>query len=375
MRILFTTAALSGHFFPLVPLAWACRTLGHDILIATTADFVPTALRSGLAVTACGPRADFTGFADNRSVTHSPAEQRYAHGRVFGRIAARNLADLTCLVDGWRPDLVVSERAEFAGPIVAAARELPGVELQWGVAELEEYRLGAGAELDPDLTRLGLDRLPDPVQVLNPWPPSLRLSHTVGHQSMRFVPYNGDARVPEWALGPRERPRICLTLGTLLPRLGVEGLPEVVLPILDSLARLDVELVVAVDDEVAEAWPPLPRAVRQAGRMPLSEVLTACDLAIHHGGQGTALTALEAGRPQLVLPQFDDQLDNADAVVKAGAGLRLASHEMNPPTVARCCRELLHASTFGDAAANIADEIAAQPSPAEIGHLLERLAG
>src|SRR5947207_431047 len=34
MRILFSTVALPGHFYPLVPLAWACRSLGHDVLVA-----------------------------------------------------------------------------------------------------------------------------------------------------------------------------------------------------------------------------------------------------------------------------------------------------------------------------------------------------
>ena len=42
MRILFTTAPLSGHYFPLVPLAWACRSIGHEVLVATSGHYVGT---------------------------------------------------------------------------------------------------------------------------------------------------------------------------------------------------------------------------------------------------------------------------------------------------------------------------------------------
>jgi UDP:flavonoid glycosyltransferase YjiC (YdhE family) len=380
VRILFTNVAMSGHLFPLVPLAWACRTLGHDVLVATSENFVPAVLRAGLPAVACGPAA---GVIDLRAAgvvdptadgpLTSEEEQRYAHGRAFGRIARRNLPGISALVESWRPQLIVSERAEFAGPVAAAAAGIPHVELHWGIAPLTEYGPAAVAELATEPLAAGLDGLPTPAMVLNPWPPSLRLTHTLEHHNMRYVPYNGDAHVPHWALEPRDRPRICLTLGTVLPHLGADGVTKIVLPVLDRLARLDVELVVAVDDEVAAGWPALPDAVRHAGRMPLSHVLKACDIAINHGGQGTALTALEAGTPQLVLPQFDDQFDNADAVVKAGAGLALLPQEISPSSVTQCCLEILDLERYRETAADVAAEIAAQPSASDVVEILETL--
>ena len=47
MRILFTTAAFSGHFHPLVPIARAAVTAGHDVAFACAASFVPTVARAG----------------------------------------------------------------------------------------------------------------------------------------------------------------------------------------------------------------------------------------------------------------------------------------------------------------------------------------
>jgi UDP:flavonoid glycosyltransferase YjiC (YdhE family) len=209
---------------------------------------------------------------------------------------------------------------------------------------------------------------------LNPWPPSLRRPYARGHQNMRSLTYNGTAKVPAWVWAPRDRPRVCLTLGTVLPWLSAAGRAEAVLPLLRAVAELGVELVVAMDDRVAASWPALPDAVRHAGRLPLSQVLPTCDVAIHHGGQGTSLTALETGRPQLVLPQFDDQFDNAEAVARAGAGTVLLPEQNAPRAVAEHCAELLDDPTYGLAAARTAGEISAQPAPLDLVTLLEATA-
>jgi UDP:flavonoid glycosyltransferase YjiC (YdhE family) len=187
---------------------------------------------------------------------------------------------------------------------------------------------------------------------------------------MRHVPYNGDSPVPSWLWEPRTKPRICFTMGTVLPHLEPERAGDAVLPVLHRLAELDAEVVVAVDDKVAAGWTDLPPAIRHRGRMPLSLVLPTCVVAIHHGGHGTALTALDAGVSQLVLPVFDDQLDNADAVVRSGAGLRLSADEVSPASVADRCATLIGDSGFRADAAVVAAEMASQPAPVETARRL-----
>lgn len=364
MRVLFTTVALPGHFLPLVPLAWAFRSFGHEVLVAASEEFVPTVLRTGVPVASCGPLPDFVDLLD--SPEENADESRHARGRAFGRIAALALPKVRTLIESWRPDLVISERAEFAGPLAAAALDVPRVEYQWGVAALDEYSEGAAAELGVEL--------PEPAMVLNPWPPSLRLAHAAGQQSVRYVPFNGDALLPDWVLEPRQRPRICLTLGTLLPRFGADRAHEFLLPIVERLAVLGAELVVAVDPEVTVGWPLLPDAVRHVGWLPLAQVLPSCDVLVHHGGQGTSLTALATGTPQVVLPRIDDQWNNGDAVVSAGAGLRLAPEEVTATSVAEACQEMLEGARFGLAAKLVAEEMAAQPCVSEIVGLMEKIA-
>ncbi|KFU76520.1 hypothetical protein BB31_35990 [Amycolatopsis lurida NRRL 2430] len=369
VRIAFTAIGLPGHFYPLVPLAWACRAAGHDVLMVTTDGFTAGAVRSGLPVASCGPAADFVDL-----VTHGGVQdEEYANGRAFGRIARQRLPRTERLLRDWRPDLVVSERAEFAGPIAAHTLGIPQVELHWGRAALPQYRIAAADELRPTLAARGLAGLPAPRASLNPWPPGLRLPYAGGHLSVRHESYNGDALVPGWALERRTRPRVCMTLGTVVPRIG-EDVVSAWHPVLLALAELDVELVVAVSETVAARWPALPDAVRHFGWLPLSQSLGACDAVIHHGGQGTTLTALATGRPQVMLPVFDDQFDNTEAVVRAGAGLRLLPDEVTPASVAARTGEVLARPGYARAAADVATEIAAQPSTADTVRVLVDLA-
>jgi UDP:flavonoid glycosyltransferase YjiC (YdhE family) len=372
MRILFTTAPLSGHYFPLVPLAWACRSIGHEVLVATSGHYVGTVLQSGLPAIAAGPGIRLSELADSGAqygIGHAP----YAHGRVFARMASRNLHGMLVVMDSWQPDVVVSERAELAGPIAAAARGTPYVELRWGVAELAEYRTAADDTLGAWLSVLGLTELPVPELTLDPWPPSLRLPHAEAHSSLRHVPYDGVSQLSDWMWEAGRRPRICLTLGTVLPHLATRELVDVVRQLLEALANLDHELVVAVDEAAATGLRPLPAGVRYAGRLPLSGVLGRCHLLVHHGGQGTALTALAAGCPQVVFPIFDDELENAAAVVASGAGLSIPLSEADAGRITDGCRQVLGGPGFWDAAAAVAEEISAQPSPVDVATRLGQL--
>ncbi|MEU4806635.1 nucleotide disphospho-sugar-binding domain-containing protein [Actinosynnema sp. NPDC023587] len=373
MRVLFTTVALPGHFFPLVPLAWACQALGYEVLVVTSDHFADSVVRSGLPVATSGTAPRFVDLAPTPRADGPSERVRLSHGRAFGALADHALAGTSSLVASWRPDVVVAERAEFAGPLAAADHDVPAVEYHWGAATLAEYRSGAEEALAATLERRGLTGLPDPALVLNPWPRSLHLPEMAHHRSARYVPYNGDARLPAWLFRPRSAPRVIITLGTLLPQFGPNGVREVVLPLLEQVARHGVDIVVAVDDAVAADWPALPAQVSHVGRLPMAQVLQACDALVHHGGQGTALTGLHAGKPQLVLPHIDDQWGNADAVVRSGSGLSFAPHEAGPDAIAERCVELVRTPAYTSAALDVAAEMAGQPGLTEVVESLEKL--
>jgi L-demethylnoviosyl transferase len=374
VRVLFTTAVVPTHFYTLVPLAWSLRAAGHDVLVCTLDNFLPTVQRAGLPVTSCGPAMQFADFmnhdrAGNPVQWPDDASQRHHEaGRGWARLSAHTVAGTRAVVAAFRPGLVISEWTEYAGPMAAAAAGSPWVEIRWGVGPLAEYRTAAEGELAPELAQLGLQQLPAPQAVLDPWPPSMRLAHATGHHSLRFVPYDENACLPGWILTGRCRPRICLTLGTILPRYGIRG---GVLRFLATLAtalasRLDVEVVVGVDDDLAQRWRRRPTGVRHAGWLPLAQAIAASDLVVHHGGQQTTLTSLAVGRPQVVIPHLADQFDNADALVTAGAGIRLPPQQAHAGRVVAACAELLNQPAYAAAATALAEEIARQPAPAEM---------
>lgn len=359
MRLLFTTAPLRGHLFPLVPLAWAARSAGHDVLVATTEDFVPVVLGAGLPAVAWGPPTDVTEIAARID------ERPPALGRAFARVATRTLAGARALVSAWRPDVVVAERAEYAGPVAAAGHDVPYVRYHWGLAPLPEYVDAARAEL-------GVDRLPEPVLTVDPWPAALRLPHAAGHHGVRAVPYNGDARLEEWLLTPPSRPRVCVTLGTVLPALAGDRTRADLGALVAAVSALGAEPVVAgrIDPAV---WPELAERGARVGHVSLSHLLPHCAAMVSHGGQGTVLTALHTGCPQIVLPHLDDQFDTADAVAGCGAGLRLAPADATPAAVADACGRLLADAAYRGSAVKVAAEIAAEPAPTDVVRTLEAL--
>ncbi len=61
MRVLFTTFAWPSHYFPMVPLAWACRAAGHEVRMASQPELADLMRRSGLPYVTVGRDVDIVG--------------------------------------------------------------------------------------------------------------------------------------------------------------------------------------------------------------------------------------------------------------------------------------------------------------------------
>jgi UDP:flavonoid glycosyltransferase YjiC (YdhE family) len=86
------------------------------------------------------------------------------------------------------------------------------------------------------------------------------------------------------------------------------------------------------------------------------------------------LGAASHGRPQLVVPLFADQWENGIAVRDAGCGMLVAPDRRNVVDFEGSLQTLLDGTSHRDAAALVAEEIAAMPEVADLVTEIETLA-
>jgi len=361
----------------MVPLAWALRAAGHEVRIA-----VPPALAD--AVVDIGLPAVVGG-------QDVPPPNLTEHGQIemLGRNSAETaelvLEDVLAFARHWRPDLVVHDTASFAGPVTAAALEVPNVRHLTGPGTRPmETRVGS-TELLPEYVdlfeRRGLEVRAAPTLTVDPSPPSLRLPVPQAWRESRFVPYNGPGAVPSWLLDPDDRTRVCLTWGFSLTRAARQfGVPALdpFRQAIEALSGLDAEIIVTTTEDQLEALGELPGNVRPAVSVPLQVLLPHCAAIVHHGGDGTTLTAAACAVPQLLVSRVPDSALNGGRLEAVGAAIHLRYQELEEDDdsgelIRSAVEKLLADVTYGQAAGRLREELEGQPPPASLVSTLESL--
>lgn len=373
MKILVTTGPAHPLYFPIVPLAWALRAAGHQVIVATPENFGETVHQSGLpSVTVGGSvqMAQVMGTDRDGNRVQVPAtdeEMAAGVGRGFGRLGARVIDDTCDLVRQWRPDVILTEGYSVAVAAAASALyDVPWIRHTVGPGDLEVDRWAA-AELAAEFTRLGVTDLPAPAMVVDNCPP-LMADEPTDAQLMRYVPYGEPTDVPEWAFAERTRPRVLVTLGSVQPAIG--GLP-MLQQIITALGTLPADLIVAVADFLLPQLGTLPDSVVAAGWQSLTGVLPGCDIAVHHGGPGTMMACLSQGAPQVIVPGRGKPLAAIDRLAAFGAVTQIAPPALTPQSMTQACQELLDDSRYGKRALEVRDQIAELPSPSDVVRRIE----
>jgi UDP:flavonoid glycosyltransferase YjiC (YdhE family) len=373
MRLLFVTSPLVGHLFPLVAQAWGARMAGHEVVVGTAGEAAVTAHRAGLpAVDVAGGQDPVARFRSqprphsDRPPAGSPAQgtpPEFA-ARLFGACSEAMAEGATELARGWRPDCVVHSALDGAGPIAAARLGVPLVQHTFAMGTMAPELMAALRQLlEPVRRKYDVSDEPaEPIAVIDPGPRSVRLGTADSVRACRFVPFNGGGEPPVWMLRPARRPRLCLTLGTVVPLMGTSTLAM----LLDAMSTLDVEVVLASGRADLSAIGALPDNVRPAGYVPLSILLPTCAAIVHHGGAGTVATALAAGLPQLALPHMADQFDISAAIERRGVALIELPTETSTDRLRTAIARLLGDHTLHRHATDVAAENAALPAPAEV---------
>ncbi|MET9262148.1 nucleotide disphospho-sugar-binding domain-containing protein [Amycolatopsis sp. NPDC004079] len=383
MRVLLTAWAWPSHLYALVPMAWAMRAAGHEVLLASqpaAADWVTATGLPGASVGTDVAAADLV----RQYVLPSAADPDGSLGgakrtgagpramEMFLAHAESMTGGLIELADRWRPDLVVYEPTALAGPICAAAAGVPAVRHLYGTDLMLRARGILPSALAPLARRHGVAEF-DPFgeYTIDPVPASLQLPADYRRFPVRYVPFNSPG--PRPAPPPRgSRPTVCVswghTMAKLHPRLFLAGW------IAGVLRELDVRVVLACSSAQLELLGPLPDDVSLYVDAPLEGLLDDCDLLVSHGGAGSILTALSKGVPMLLLPQLPDHAAHAGRVLATGAGEVLARDEATEEAVAAQVTRLLSDPAFRTAALALREEMRAQPTPANVVAELERTA-
>jgi UDP-glucoronosyl and UDP-glucosyl transferase len=382
MRILATSTPGIGHLTSMMPLLCALRDAQHDVLVATAAESCDFVQRFGLDVTRAGlSSADRRAAFDSRLPEVLALPPRLRRGLFFAGYFADAAApvmrlDLIPTFDEFRPHLVIHERGELASGPMAVARGVPHLTVAFSGSLPTWSEQLVIDSLEPLWAAEGL-----PVPTMNdingelylhPFPPSFGQAPTSGEvQPMRAGA--GDLTAdgaPTWLSGLGElRPLVYLTAGT-------EPLAAMApwAAAAEALGTLDVDVLATIgrhlDPSVLGVLPPNIRVERF---VPQHFVLDRASFAMSHAGAGSVLGAAERAIPQVLYPMRADQWENADAATGAGVAITLELDQRSTADIGAALHRVMHEEQFALAAAGVAAEISAMPTPIDHVPTIEAL--
>lgn len=377
MQILFTSRPAFGHVFPLMPLALAARSAGHEVIFASGEAFIPRLEGWGFPARKVGVDLDwaFGETAARFPELMEPIQLEFGGAMFIDVAGMASLEDARPLIDEVRPDLLVHEATDVGSAVAGAAAGVPvacvGISL-WlpPFAEVFERRssilweaAGAAPTIDVGVGDIFLDQWPTSMQH-----PEAR-SRAKRYVSTQPVPWGDpDSPTPSW-IADAEKPFVFVSLGTMF--YGKDVLEKVI----GALSQLDVDALVLAGADATPDELPSDGRVRVGGFVDQPEVLRNADLVVHHGGAGTIFGSLVNGLPQLILPEGADRPFTSANVRDAGAALVLDPREASESDIASSLNELISKPTYREAAERIQKEIQDMRSPEEVVRELELLVG
>ncbi|WP_329619102.1 activator-dependent family glycosyltransferase [Streptomyces sp. NBC_01255] len=428
MRVLFVVFPWRTHLQHMVPLAWALQAAGHEVRVASGPELTDAVTASGLPAVPVGSDEPVFGRVAReqgevyQKLVEAHGEQndilvdvcedreevltweRLRWGSRF--LAATSRASNDAMVEElveycrwWQPDLVLWDWLSHAGAIAATAIGVPHGRMRTELAVEDRARrhfLRVREEQAPEdredplgdwlgqwAQKFGVEFTEEMVTgqfAIEQSVGSMRLESPTPHLPLRYVPYNGPSVVPHWARRDPAKRRVLATFGLSLamdPATAASSLKQLQ-GMLDALADLDIELVMTLPEKFQRELERVPANTRLVEFVPLHAVVPSCSAVIHHGGVPGFLEAIAHGVPQLVIGRaMTDIAERGPRMEQSGAGLWIrgdAPEDLDGLRVREQLLRLLDEPSFREAAGRLGEELAAQPSPAELVRELERIA-
>ncbi|GAB3465857.1 DUF1205 domain-containing protein [Streptomonospora sediminis] len=418
MRVVVTQLAATAHLNLVVPIGWALKAAGHDVVVAGQPDIMPAVEKTGLTGVAVGDAARYaerlaelppeqTIYGSGYDITEMrPEVLTYEYVRdclaAFASELALDINTDHTVYDGlvefcrsWQPDLVVWDSMTFTGPVAAAACGAAHVRTtigrdHWGRMRELFLRLRAerpeAAGEDPvrdwmgaKLDKYGAAFTDDLVlgqATIDAVPPWMRIPSEYAPIPMRYIAHNGPGAIPDWLQGPPpERPRVCLTVGVSAEEVWDGRRALGFGDLFEAVGDLDAEIVALFDPDSVPDGATVPGNIRIPGFVPLHPLLKTCSGIIHHAGTGTTLTALLNGVPQLIIPHsLHDERQVAQAVHDHGVGVHLPPARLTAQSLRTELVRILDDPSFAQRAARAREEIRHTPAPHDLVRELEEIA-
>jgi UDP:flavonoid glycosyltransferase YjiC (YdhE family) len=374
-RFLVVVPPFSGHVNPVAGVAAELRERGHEVAWVGDEAVLSRALPGAWPVYGCGPAP----LAPRPPELRGFAELKYLWERVLVPLAEWMEPAVRRAVDGFKPDVVLTDQQALAGALVAqragirwATSATTSSELVDPLAAVPEVQLWCS-----DLLARLQHRFGDPAQGDPRFSPHLVIAFTT-------AALVGDPVVPALFVGPVQqrpvggdgfpwdrldpsRPTVLVTMGTantdatsaFLHRCAAE-----------LGARPDVQGVFA---DPGDSLHGVDGDFLRLPWLPQQALLPRVAAVVCHGGHNTVCEALAHAVPLVVAPIRDDQPVIAEQITVAGAGLRLRFTHARAEHIGRALDRVLTEPSFAVAAARIRDSFAAAGGAQAAADALEKL--
>ena len=321
MRVLVSAVPAIGHIVPLLDLAQALQSAGHEVRFATNQQRHRLIIAAGLQPVAAG-----MSEAEMREERHRrwPETERQPVNewatRMWAQIMApSSLQDLLAIAADWRPHVVVHDEGDYAGPVAATKSGIPWVTHAWG------------SPLRPTNELIELEEIASSLWTSNGLevPASAGLyQHALVNPCPRFLQNDPPGASVQWPVRPStldeegELLRADAYIGFGTVPLFANALAELTAAVRSCTERGMRVVVTAPSQDLRNELAAIDtRLVDARHFVKLSTLLPSCKIAITHAGAGTVLASLSAGVPLVLVPRgTPSQLRMAEACERADVG-------------------------------------------------------
>lgn len=370
--ILAYTSPARGHLYPMMDVLLELASRGHRVIVQTLADERDAVESAGIEHRSISSEIESITLDDHEG--SNPIEQYKICLETWLARAPFEVADLQASVADLNPGFLIIDANTFGGSAFGESSGLP-----WALhmpyclptASRDAPAFGPGfkpprsfiGRIRDSLVRFGFDRaISSQVSTLNQFRDEhgasplgsiadlydrprrilYRTAEPFEYRRSDWAPnveqlgpglWAPPGEAPEW-IDDLPRPRVLVTISTEAQNDGA-----IIATAIEALGGDEGSLICTTSAEDPGQFEGASDTVRITRFLPHAEVFPKLDCVVAHGGMGTTQRALAAGLPLTIVPWGRDQMESAQRVVMARAGVRLDPSRLSPSNLQRAVKK------------------------------------